>query len=862
MVFFAKSMSDITELISDDAASISEFVLNTPIVRLPWLDAPGRKVWAKLESKQLTNSFKVRGAFNAVRKLPPTIPVVTASAGNHGLAIAYVAEKLGRKSRIFVPANASELKLRRLIGMGAEVVPVGRDLFEATKAAQAYAQEIGAAFISPYSHTDVILGQGSIAVELLEQFHDPLDEILIPLGGGGLLAGVGSVLRQRSKETKIVALHPAAFERDFARTGADALSKPIFPTVADGLAVQHDGDALGPFVLSLPDVVTMVDEPSIETAIVAMLHNEGLLVEGAGAIGVAALMNDPGGLEHRGSVMLLICGGNIAVPSVLQALAVRADDARLARLVGHQSVQLPAEAARFRSGRDDTDNGRHSESTGTTGQEIWRPLISNLMEDVLGFENDLDRHEEFAVAQKLDIDAASIGFVREQLCSLKAFIAGYTEHNDGNPDQFRTAYRVAVQSFSQLRNALAWCSASVDQSRSIMFFDPAENSHSGVNYDRYGSVLLRERELSLVRSLGYDPEEVDLLLTSSGQAAYSVVESFLLREVLSRRPTVVAAPYLYFEAAEQIAALKHVTFVQSESWDLGSLIELAESRDADVVMLDPLANLGSLHVVDFRDLRHRLAGRDWSKKWLVVDGTMTSGGIDLVSLFDEPHHPSVLYYESGSKYLQFGLDLQMAGIVVARKAHAPVLSHHRRNLGAVMYQTGVTRFPRYERSHFLARMQRLTANAELLARSLRRFPNATDRFEISYPMQWRELGWAHGGGVLSLAMRDPGLNNRGCLDFLIDRIMHECRQAHVALTKGVSFGFSTTRVSAAAAMANDMPPFLRFSIGEEDEQTMSVIAVATMRALDRFFDVFSSPVARGHPATAAQLTTDQRGPRL
>lgn len=862
MVFFVKSMSDITELISDDAVSIAEFVLNTPIVRLPWLDAPGRTVWAKLESKQITNSFKVRGAFNAIRKLSPTTPVVTASAGNHGLAIAHVAQKLGRAGRIFVPASASELKLRRLIGMGAEVVPVGRDLFEATKAAQAYANEVGAAFISPYSHTDVILGQGSIAVEILRHFQEPLDELLVPLGGGGLLAGVGSVFRERSSDTKIVALHPAAFERDFARDGADALSKPVFPTAADGLAVQHDHEALGPFVLSLADKVAVVDEPSIETAIVAMLHNEGLLVEGAGAIGVAALMNDPEGLDYKGNVMLLICGGNIAVPSVLQAMAVRADDARLARLVGHQSVQLPAEAARFGVERTDVDQGRPLRPNNSAGQEIWQPLIQNLRDDVLCLEHDLDRHQAFAKSQGLDLDVASFGFVRDQLRSLKAFVDDSIDFDDDYPAQSRAAYRVAIQSFSQLRNSLAWCSASVDQSRSIMFFDPAENSHSGVNYDRYGSILLRERELSLGRALGYDPENVDLLLTSSGQAAFSLVESFLLREVLSRQPTIVAAPYLYFEAAEQIAALSHVTFVQSDTWDLGSIMDLVEDRNADVVMLDPLANLGTLHTIDFRDLRNRLAGRDWSKKWLVVDGTMISGGFDVVSLFDQQHHPSVLYYESGSKYLQFGLDLQMAGIVVARKEYAPALTHHRRNLGAVMYQTGITRFPRYGRSQFLARMQRLTENAELLAGSLRGSPNAADRFEISYPLQWRELGWAHGGGVLALAMRDPGLNNRGCLDFLIDRILHECRQAHVALTKGVSFGFATTRVSAAAAMANDMPPFLRFSIGEEDERTMSEIADATIRALDHFFDVFSSPVRQAHPATAAQDVADHRGSRL
>ncbi|MFO0002217.1 MAG: pyridoxal-phosphate dependent enzyme, partial [bacterium] len=110
--------SSLYDGIIEDAAFVLDFVTRTPIIRLPWLDAPGRTVWAKLENKQMTNSFKVRGAFNAARKIDPSLPLVTASAGNHGLALAYVADHLKRKSKIFVPANASEIKLKRLINMG------------------------------------------------------------------------------------------------------------------------------------------------------------------------------------------------------------------------------------------------------------------------------------------------------------------------------------------------------------------------------------------------------------------------------------------------------------------------------------------------------------------------------------------------------------------------------------------------------------------------------------------------------------------------------------------------------------------------------------------------------------------------
>lgn len=169
--------------IKEDSKEIKKFALKTPLIRLKWLDTNNRRVWAKLECNQLTNSFKVRGAYNAIRKLDPNITVVTNSAGNHGLAIAYTLWKMGRKGKIFVPVNASEIKLKRLINMGVEVIPVGKDLYECGEIAKKVAKEINGVYISPFSTKDVIIGQGSLAVEVLEQ-KESFDQVLIPLGGG------------------------------------------------------------------------------------------------------------------------------------------------------------------------------------------------------------------------------------------------------------------------------------------------------------------------------------------------------------------------------------------------------------------------------------------------------------------------------------------------------------------------------------------------------------------------------------------------------------------------------------------------------------------------------------------------------
>ena len=154
--------------IENDSIEISKVALKTPLVRLHWLDTSNRRVWAKLECNQITNSFKVRGAYNAIRKVDTNIPIITNSAGNHGLGIAYILWSLKRKGKIYVPVNASEIKLRRLINMGVEVIPVGKDLYECGQIAQKMAKEINGEYISPYSNVDVILGQGSVAVEILK----------------------------------------------------------------------------------------------------------------------------------------------------------------------------------------------------------------------------------------------------------------------------------------------------------------------------------------------------------------------------------------------------------------------------------------------------------------------------------------------------------------------------------------------------------------------------------------------------------------------------------------------------------------------------------------------------------------------
>ena len=203
---------DLAVACKDAFHRIQNLVIKTPIIRLPWLDTRNREVWAKLECWQKTGSFKIRGAYNALLQLSHGAPVITASAGNHGIAIATVAAQLGLPCKVIVPVNASELKVRRLLDFGIRVIPSGRDLFEATRYAMEEARQTGACYISGYANRDIIAGQGTCIVEIFQDVL-PFDNILVPLGGGGLLTGVGSCTKFAAPHTRIIAVYPEIFGR-------------------------------------------------------------------------------------------------------------------------------------------------------------------------------------------------------------------------------------------------------------------------------------------------------------------------------------------------------------------------------------------------------------------------------------------------------------------------------------------------------------------------------------------------------------------------------------------------------------------------------------------------------------------------
>jgi threonine dehydratase len=255
----------------------------------------GRQVWLKAENLQRTGSFKVRGAMNRIAQLDEAeraAGVVAASAGNHGQAVAWAARRAEVHARIYVPLDAPMAKVEACQNYGAELLLQGERFEDAMAAARAYVEDSGATFVHPFEDPRVIAGQGTIGLELAEQVPEATT-VLIPIGGGGLAAGIATALRATRPELRIVGVQAG---------------KSGF-TIADGIFVKHPGELTMSMLDSLLDDIIHVADEEITEAIVLLLERSKLVVEGAGAVGVAALLAMRAGGE--GPAVAVLSGGNI-----------------------------------------------------------------------------------------------------------------------------------------------------------------------------------------------------------------------------------------------------------------------------------------------------------------------------------------------------------------------------------------------------------------------------------------------------------------------------------------------------------------------------------------------------------------------
>ncbi|HSK14690.1 MAG TPA: threonine ammonia-lyase [Gaiellaceae bacterium] len=273
----------------------------------------GRPTWLKAENLQRTGSFKIRGAYNRIALLGPAeraAGVVTASAGNHGQAVAWAARELGVRASVFMPEDAPMAKIDATRTYGADVVLVGEGYDEAAAAAQERV-EAGETLVHAFEDALVVAGQGTLGLELAEQLGPDVRTVVVPVGGGGLAAGIALALAELRPEISLVGVQAAA-------CAPLAGGKPAGTTIADGIAVKRPGELTSAILEERLAAVVTVTDAEIAGAILLVNERSKLVVEGAGAASVAALV--AGRVEGDGAACAVLSGGNIDASSLIEVL--------------------------------------------------------------------------------------------------------------------------------------------------------------------------------------------------------------------------------------------------------------------------------------------------------------------------------------------------------------------------------------------------------------------------------------------------------------------------------------------------------------------------------------------------------------
>jgi threonine dehydratase len=320
---------------------------HTPVVASAALsNEAGGPVVLKAESLQRTGSFKIRGAMNKLATLGPLAKtgVTTGSAGNHAQSLAFAAKHFGVPCDIFVPSGAVISKVEACQAYGANVIEHGTSVDEAIAAAREFAEQEGKGFCHPYDDPAVVAGQGTLGLELVEDLDD-LSCIVIPLGGGGLASGVAIAVKSLMPHVRVVAVQASACSPFCGGSVADG---PV-PTLADGIAVKHPGVLTRPLVERWVDEIVTVDEDAIADAMVLLMDRAKLHVEGAGAVGVAALQSGTIRPASGGHTCVVLSGGNVDLGVVPGLIRRHETNARRRLVVFAKIDDRPGGLVRFLS---------------------------------------------------------------------------------------------------------------------------------------------------------------------------------------------------------------------------------------------------------------------------------------------------------------------------------------------------------------------------------------------------------------------------------------------------------------------------------------------------------------------------------
>ena len=303
---------------------VAELARHTPVLSSRSLsEQSGGHVLLKAENLQRTGSFKLRGALHKISKLGQPVGVVAGSAGNHGQSLAYAARARGIPCEVFMPREASVAKVAAVEAFGGKVTLGGDSVDACVAAARERAAETGAAFVHPFDDPDVILGQATLGLELLDDVPD-LAAVVVPIGGGGLISGVAGAIKTARPEVRVIGVQVDACAPFPASIRAHS---PIpvaaaTPTIADGIAIKRPGELTLPLVERWVDELVVVREDDIAEAMVWLLERAKLVVEGGGAVGVTALLAGDLAPARHGSTVIVLSGGNVD-PGLLGVIAQR-----------------------------------------------------------------------------------------------------------------------------------------------------------------------------------------------------------------------------------------------------------------------------------------------------------------------------------------------------------------------------------------------------------------------------------------------------------------------------------------------------------------------------------------------------------
>lgn len=316
-------MTTTTSVTIDDIRAAAERIaghaLRTPLLPAAWA---GGDLWLKAESLQPMGAFKIRGATNAISRIDPAVRaagVVAHSSGNHAQAIAWAAREFGIPAAIAMPDVAPAVKVDATRALGADVILIPGA--ERESAAAAIRDERGMTLIPPFDHPDVIAGQGTLALEILEDLSD-IDTVLVPVGGGGMISGVGVAVKALSPSTRVVGVEPelAADVREGLAAGRriEWAAELTYRTIADGVRTPLVGEITFPLIQATVDEIVTVSEDAIVSTIGTTARRARLVAEPSGVLGIAAYLADP---ERYGRAVAVVSGGNIDPAILARALA-------------------------------------------------------------------------------------------------------------------------------------------------------------------------------------------------------------------------------------------------------------------------------------------------------------------------------------------------------------------------------------------------------------------------------------------------------------------------------------------------------------------------------------------------------------